>query len=201
MINFNALEAAKVYDAPFRFITAEGALTKAQAGEVRRDYPTIDRSGYLPLTKLDVKGAFASLIDDLQSKRLAEILSDKLSLDLVDKPRMITVRKLSKIGDGRVHNDSVSKITTMLIYLNDDWDPAEGGAIRALNGPDDMDDFSLEFPPLAGNVFACAVGYELARPSAICGRTLCRADDLPRFAGCARPQRKSRRVANAPEEA
>ncbi|HPE32762.1 MAG TPA: 2OG-Fe(II) oxygenase [Parvularculaceae bacterium] len=156
MINFNALEAAKVYDAPFRFITAEGALTKAQAGEVRRDYPTIDRSGYLPLTKLDVKGAFASLIDDLQSKRLAEILSDKLSLDLVDKPRMITVRKLSKIGDGRVHNDSVSKITTMLIYLNDDWDPAEGGAIRALNGPDDMDDFSLEFPPLAGNVFAFA---------------------------------------------
>ena len=156
MINFSALEAAKVYDAPFRFITAQGTLTKAQAGDVRRDYPAIDRSGYLPLTKLDVKGAFASLIDDLQSKRLAEILSDKLSLDLVDKPRMITVRKLSKIGDGRVHNDSVSKITTMLIYLNEDWDPSEGGAIRALNGPDDMDDFSLEFPPLAGNVFAFA---------------------------------------------
>ncbi|MEL6361323.1 MAG: 2OG-Fe(II) oxygenase, partial [Pseudomonadota bacterium] len=62
----------------------------------------------------------------------------------------------SKIGDGRIHNDSLSKICTMLIYLNDGWDSAKGGAIRALNGADNMDDFALEVAPTAGNVFAFA---------------------------------------------
>lgn len=68
------------------------------------------------------------------SPQLADILSEKLNLDLTDKPRMITVRRISKKGDGRIHNDGKAKISTMLIYLNDDWDNADGGAIRALNG-------------------------------------------------------------------
>ena len=44
----------------------------------------------------------------------------------------------------------------MLIYLNDGWDDTAGGAIRALNGDQDMDDFAEEVSPLAGNVFAFA---------------------------------------------
>lgn len=69
---------------------------------------------------------------------------------------MIAVRRLSKAGDGRIHSDSASKISTMLIYLNDVWSAAARGALRALNGPGDMNDDALEFPPLAGNVFAFA---------------------------------------------
>lgn len=154
MIDFDALARAETRDAPFRFLTATGALTREQASAIRRDYPKIDKTGYLPLSELQQKGAFAELVADLQSPRLAEILSEKLGLDLKDKPRMITVRRLSKTADGRIHNDSVSKICTMLIYLNDDWRVEDGGAIRALNGPDDMDDYAVEAPPLAGNVFA-----------------------------------------------
>ncbi|MEO0398308.1 MAG: 2OG-Fe(II) oxygenase [Pseudomonadota bacterium] len=156
MIDFSAFDQADVRTAPFRFLTANGVLTREAAADVRRDYPAISKSGYLPLSKLEAKGAFADLIADLRSAQLAEVLSEKLALDLLDKPRMITVRRLSKIGDGRIHNDSESKICTMLIYLNDDWNVAEGGAIRALNGADNMDDYALEVPPLAGNVFAFA---------------------------------------------
>lgn len=154
MIDFGALAGARTYEAPFRFMTATGVVTRAQAADIRRDYPAIDRTGYLPLSKLERKGAFADLIADLESPRLAEILSAKLGLDLEGKPRMITVRRLSKAGDGRIHNDSESKICTMLIYLNDEWKAEEGGAIRALNGPDSMDDYALEVPPVAGEVFA-----------------------------------------------
>lgn len=156
MLNFAALENAAVFDRPFRYLTAAGALTRAESAAVRRDYPPIDRSGYLPLSKLETRGAFLALVEGLQSPRLAEILSEKLDLDLAGRPRMITVRRLSKPGDGRIHNDSESKIATMLVYLNDSWESAEGGAIRALNGPDDMDDFAAEVAPLAGNVFAFA---------------------------------------------
>lgn len=156
MLDFDVLRAARTRTEPFTYIIAEGALTGDEAADVRRDYPAITKTGYLPLSKLESRGRFAELIEDLQSETLAEVLSEKLGLDLIGKPRMITVRKLSKIGDGRIHNDSVSKICTMLVYLNEDWDKSEGGAIRALNGDTDMDDYAEEVEPLAGNVFAFA---------------------------------------------
>jgi len=153
MLDFEALENAAVFDTPFNYLTAGEVLTRAQAAEIRRDYPPITRNGFLPLSRLETKGAFLALIEDLRSPRLAEILSGKLDFDFRDKPVMITVRRLSKRGDGRIHNDSVAKIGTLLIYLNDTW-RGSGGVIRALNGPDNMDDFAAEVPPLAGNVFA-----------------------------------------------
>lgn len=156
MLNFDAMRAARTRTEPFTYIVAEGTLSRDEAAEVREDYPDIQKTGYLPLTKLDSHGRFAELIEDLKSPELADVLSEKLNLELRDKPRMITVRRLSKEGDGRIHNDSVSKICTMLVYLNDDWDPAEGGAIRALNGDQSMDDYAEEVAPLAGNVFAFA---------------------------------------------
>lgn len=156
MLNLDAIAAAETRTSPFTYMVASGALTDEEAREVRRDYPDITKTGYLPLSKLVVEGRFGELIHDLQSPALARILSEKLGLDLVDKPRMITVRRLSKEGDGRIHNDSKSKICTMLIYLNESWDPTEGGAIRALNGDKDMDDYAEEVTPVAGNVFAFA---------------------------------------------
>ena len=156
MLNFEALRAARTRTEPFTYIVAEGALSLDEAAGVRADYPAIAKTGYLPLSKLDSHGRFAELIADLQSPELADVLSDKLGLELRDKPRMITVRKLSKESDGRIHNDSESKICTMLVYLNESWDKEEGGAIRALNGDQSMDDYAEEVEPLAGNVFAFA---------------------------------------------
>lgn len=156
MLNFEALSAAETRTTPFTYIAASGALSYEQAAAIRADYPEIHKTGYLPLSKLDVHGAFKDLIADLQSPELAKVLSEKLNLDLMDKPRMITVRKISKIGDGRIHNDSASKLCTMLVYLNAEWDAEEGGAIRALNNDQSMDDFAEEVSPVAGNVFAFA---------------------------------------------
>jgi hypothetical protein len=156
MLNFEALRQAKVSTAPFHFMEASQALSREDAAAVRRDFPAIAESGFHPLSKLKGGPAFDALIGDLQSEELAIILAQNLAIDLKGKPRMITVRKLSKPGDGRIHNDSVSKICTMLVYLNDVWDISEGGAVRALNGPDDMEDYAVEVAPLAGNVFAFA---------------------------------------------
>lgn len=44
----------------------------------------------------------------------------------------------------------------MLIYLNDKWENDDGGAIRALNGETDMEDYSEEVAQIAGNIFAFA---------------------------------------------
>ena len=154
MLDFDALRQADMRARPFNYFIATGAVTEAEAEAVRSDYPAINKPGYLPLSKLEASGAFKRLTDDLNSPELAEVLSEKFGVDFTDKPRMITVRRLSQKSDGPIHNDSKAKILTMLIYLNKDWDGTGAGCIRALNGPDDFEDFAEEVPPLSGYVFA-----------------------------------------------
>jgi SM-20-related protein len=155
MINFEALQEAKVQTSPYSYLLATGVLGKEQAGQIRQDYPgEIKKPGFLPLSKLEPKGAFKALIDDLQSAELAKLLSEKFDVDLTDKPYMITVRRLSQKSDGGIHRDSLSKILTLLVYLNDDWDDDGAGSLRVLNGPDDFDDYKTEVLPLTGHVFA-----------------------------------------------
>ena len=65
-----------------------------QAKAVRDDYPTIKQLVFLRMSKLKVEGHFKSLTDDLMSPQLADVLSEKLNLDLTNKPCMITVRRI-----------------------------------------------------------------------------------------------------------
>ncbi|AZU04663.1 hypothetical protein X907_2142 [Glycocaulis alkaliphilus] len=154
LMNFEALASGPVQHQPYTYLMAENVVTPEQAAQIRADYPGINEPGYLPLSKLERKGAFAAVTDDLMSPRLAEILGQKLGIDLSGKPRMITVRRISKLSDGPIHNDSKSKILTMLLYLNEHWDESDAGCIRVLNGPDDFADYTAQVPPLAGQVFA-----------------------------------------------
>ena len=154
LLDFDALRRATLRTEPFNYFVAEAALSDTESADVRRDYPAIDKPGYLPLSKLEATGEFKRLMDDLNSAELAQVLSDKFGVDFTEKPRMITVRKVSQLSDGPIHNDSKSKILTMLTYLNAEWDGTGAGCIRVLNGPKDFEDFTEEVPPLAGYVFA-----------------------------------------------
>jgi Rps23 Pro-64 3,4-dihydroxylase Tpa1-like proline 4-hydroxylase len=46
-----------------------------------------------------------------------------------------------------------SKIITVLIYMNEQWDDA-GGRLRLLRSADNIDDFFAELPPVAGTMLA-----------------------------------------------
>lgn len=152
-LNFAPLRAARVVHEPFDYFFAHGALTPDQAAAVRADFPDIRKPGYFPLSQFEAKGAFAQLVADLKAEELANVLEEKFGVPLADRPRMITVRRLSQLSDGKAHNDSRWKILTMLVYLNARWSDGGPGCIRALNGPDDLDDYAFETPPLAGHVF------------------------------------------------
>ena len=153
MLDFEALKNAPVEATPYRHFIASEVMGAAQAASVRADFPAISKPGYLPLSKLQSQGAFAELIAALQSEDLASVLSDQLDIDLMDKPRMITVRRLSQLSDGPPHTDSQSKLVTMLTYLNETWDGTSDGCIRVLNS-ENLSDYVTEVPPLAGTVFA-----------------------------------------------
>jgi len=155
MIDFDAVRAASVTHEPFNYMVASDVLTSEESSDVRQDYPEITKHGYLPLSKMEGAGAaFDRLMADVESPELAQALSDMMGVDLTDKPRMTTIRKLSAKSDGTIHVDSKSKILTMLIYLNEDWDGSGAGVLRVLNGPDDFEDYSAQVPPIAGTMFA-----------------------------------------------
>src|SRR5207248_2303767 len=96
---------------------------------------------------------FARLADELSGSELRQEIEHKFEIDLTNRPTMITVRGHSDGKDGRIHTDSATKLITMLLYLNSVW-PEEAGRLRLLRGPDDLEDYAAEVPPLAGAMVA-----------------------------------------------
>jgi hypothetical protein len=66
---------------------------------------------------------------------------------------MITVRGRCAAKDGRIHTDTPTKLITVLIYFNDQWE-ASGGRLRLLRSPTDLDDVIGEVPPDLGTMIA-----------------------------------------------
>lgn len=154
LLQLDAIAAAQPKRDPYPFVMASDALSRDDAAALSRDFPEIKKNGYLPLSLLKREGAFDALLRDLEGPELAAILSDKLGLELRDKPRMITVRKWSAGNDGRIHNDGEAKICTSLIYLNEGWPEGDAGRLRVLRSETSFDDTVAEVPPVYGTFFA-----------------------------------------------
>jgi len=152
-INLDAIRSAEVHTTPYTYITASNFLKAEAIPDLRRDFPAIQKPGFLTLQDIDMRGAFKELIAALEGKELAQALSAKLGIDLDPFPRLTTVRRLSQLKDGRIHTDSQSKLATFLVYMNDNWEGDEAGRLRVLNGPDDFDDMTAEISPLMGSAF------------------------------------------------
>ena len=80
LLNFDALRQAGLRTEPYNYFVAAGALSADEAADVRRDYPAINKPGYLPLSKLEASGEFKRLMEDLNSAELAQVLSDKFGV-------------------------------------------------------------------------------------------------------------------------
>lgn len=154
ILNFEKMQSVPGRHTPYSHVLAEAIVPDDARKDLRQDFPDISRAGFFPLSEMKVEGAFAKLIDDMSSDAFAEILGEKLGIELKDKPRLITVRKWSASKDGRIHNDGEAKIATALIYLNEDWGDSGEGCFRVLNGPKKMDDFACEAPPIFGTLIA-----------------------------------------------
>ena len=151
MIDFDVVERAAVTREPFPFFVASGVLGTAELDAVRADMCDISKPGIFPLSELSYGPAFARLVEDIQSPVLRDVMAAKFDVDLSSSPLMITVRGRARNKDGRIHNDSATKVVTCLLYLNDRWDGDEG-RLRLLRGPNDLDDYIAEIPPHGGTL-------------------------------------------------
>lgn len=136
MLDLARLAATPPTPNPFNHIEADGLLPESEREALARDFPDPKKTGFFPVEELSFGPRFAALIEELKAPEFSRIVGEKLNRDLVNRPQMIVVRKWSAAKDGRVHTDGMDKVATALVYLNDDWKPEEGGALRFLEGPD-----------------------------------------------------------------
>lgn len=153
LLDLEALRLAPLTREPFTFTVVANAIRPADAAAIRDDFPAIDNSGLLPVEATDAGPLFRRLIEELKSEATARAFSEKFGVNLVGRPQMITVRGRCAAKDGRIHTDTATKLITVLIYFNENWE-ADGGRLRLLRSPTDLDDMIGEVPPELGTMIA-----------------------------------------------
>jgi len=152
-LRVDALDATTLVTDPFEFVYVPQFVAADAFAEINRDFPRVDRGGSYPVDALDCGPSFKRFVEALEAPELRHAVERKFGLDLTDCPTMVTVRGHGRTKDGGIHTDSLDKVITLLIYMNEDW-PHEGGRLRLLRGPEDIEDYVCEIPPVRGNMLA-----------------------------------------------
>ncbi len=149
------LRVARV-DKPFPHLIVPGFLLPAGQAAVAADYPDIREAGSFPVGDLKIGSRFRAFLAELEGPEFRAAVEQAFEVDLEGRPTMVTVRGHARLRDGQIHNDSRTKLITVLIYMNEAWE-AEGGRLRLLRSPDNLDDVVAEVPPQAGTLLAFRV--------------------------------------------
>jgi len=155
ILDLKAVSDARINSDPFPFFVVENVIAPESVNSVHRAFPEISAGGSFALTEVNPGRAFNNLLEELNQPEFREIISSKLGLDLRDRPMVITLRGQSRAKDGRIHTDSKSKMATILIYFNEQWE-SETGRLRILRS-ENMEDFVSEVAPNVGTMIAFKV--------------------------------------------
>lgn len=152
-LDLDRFRATPLVPDPFPHLIVPQFLRPAAIGAIHADFPRIDKPGSFPASTLRYGPAFARLLEELRTPEVTATFAEKFAIDLAGRPIMITVRGQAQARDGRIHIDSVTKIVTVLIYMNAGWE-APGGRLRLLRSADNLDDMVAEVPPEEGTLLA-----------------------------------------------
>ena len=150
-IDLEAFEAAAVTREPFPFAMVPRFVKQDAMSGINADYPLVTHPGSFPLPTLKYGPAFAALMAAIQGPEFARAVEKKLGVDLTGRPTMVTARGVSAARDGQIHTDSRTKLITVLIYMNNEWE-AKTGRLRLLRSPDNLEDVIAEVPPDEGTL-------------------------------------------------
>ena len=153
LINLDVLRNAQLHTDPFDFLVAPGFLSSEVLAQVNADYPAIDTAANHALEGLQYGPAFETLMEELRDPAFATVLGERFDMDLASLPTTVTVRKFCERTDGNIHTDHKSKVITVLVYFNEQWDH-EDGQLRMLRGKDDIENYAAQVPPLGGTMLA-----------------------------------------------
>ena len=156
LLDKNQLNLARVDNNFFPYFHVKNALSNfLNSSDLVKDFPDIDSGGSFPSDNLK-EGDIKKLVEELEGDEFKAILENKLGVNLKDAEVITTLRGFSRFKDGKIHTDSQSKIVTVLLYLNKDWDN-EIGNLRLLKKNNDLDNYIQEISSEYGNLVAFKV--------------------------------------------
>ncbi len=153
-LDYAALAATPIATDPFPHVVVPQFVPAPLLAQVVQGLPALSKGGSFPTGSLRLGDAAKGLFDEMESYRFRTAINEKFGLALDDAPTMVTLRGQSREKDGRIHRDSTAKRVTVLLYLNPDteaWAKQEG-CLRLLRGPDDLEDYAVEVPPVNGTL-------------------------------------------------
>jgi hypothetical protein len=154
VLNVDAVRQAQRSSEPYDWFLGSGILRQEAIDDLKRDFPDITKPGYLTVDEVQLKGRFKTLIDELESDEFSQELSKKFGIDLTRYPRLTTIMKRSQPKYGAIHTDGPSKVMTLLVYMNDEWQADASGRLRVLYNEKEFEPYAAEVPPTMGTVFA-----------------------------------------------
>jgi SM-20-related protein len=153
-LDYAALRATPVATEPFPHLVVRDFVPRASLTAVVADFPPLGKRGSFPTDAVRLGPAARELMRELEGPVLRDAIAAKFNLALGDAPTMVTVRAWTNERDGKIHCDSTAKLVTVLLYLNPEagaWQQHEG-CLRLLRGPDDLEDYAVEVPPVNGTL-------------------------------------------------
>ncbi|MBI1216271.1 MAG: 2OG-Fe(II) oxygenase [Alphaproteobacteria bacterium] len=150
MLDIAAFRHAPLKTKPYDYLVLPGFIRPEWQERMLACYPEVKQGGSFPLSTVPHSDEFHSLIDALNGDEFRKAVEEKFSLDLSGRPTTFTVRGRCRKRDGKVHTDSVSKIITVLLYMNPAWENG-GGRLRVLNS-ENLEDYAEEIPPMVGSL-------------------------------------------------
>ena len=153
MLDYRRFDAVPLESDPCPYLVVPGFVTPAAMTAINAAYPAISDAGNFPLETLTYGPAFKAFVDELTGDEMRRHFAAKFAMNLDSYPTQMTIRRLAARDDGHIHNDSITKKITILIYLNPSWDQ-EGGRLRILRSEKDIDDYAVEVEPSGGTLLA-----------------------------------------------
>jgi SM-20-related protein len=153
-LDYAKLTATPVATDPFPHVVVPGFVPPASLDAVLAGLPPLGKRGSFPIDSVRLDPNAAGLMQAMEGPLLRASIERLFGLDLHDSPTMVTLRGWTSERDGRIHCDSLAKRVTVLLYLNretDAWDRQEG-CLRLLRGPNDLEDYAVEVPPVNGTL-------------------------------------------------
>jgi len=152
-LGIDKFRATALVRQPFEHLIVPQFISARALAEINGDYPSIPSSGSFPVDQVVYGPAFQNLLVELNGDAFREAFEEKFGIDLSGRPTITTVRGRCGPADGKIHTDSITKIITVLIYMNQSWDQP-GGRLRLLRSSHDLNDIIVEVPPIAGTLLA-----------------------------------------------
>lgn len=149
VLNADPLRKAALVSEPFPHLIIDNIIRPEVLSQVVESFPRIDKRGSFPLHAVSCSGQFTTLMQEIQSDELRDLIGERLGMDLRNKPPMVTVRGRTSEKDGEIHTDSSSKLVTVLLYLNPSW-ASPVGRLRLLYNDRDLAPYAAEISPEAG---------------------------------------------------